>query len=69
MTRKKRTTEQTDWKALIGEDANLLKAIVQQALQEVLKAERSEGPKNKREQTANEIGARGEKPAETHGTR
>ena len=39
MTRKKNTTERTDWKALMGEDANLLRAIVQQALQEVLEAE------------------------------
>jgi putative transposase len=42
MTRKKSTTARTDWKALMGEDANLLKAIVQQALQEVLEAEMSE---------------------------
>ena len=42
MTRKKNTTEPTDWKALMGEDGNLLKAIVQQALQEVLEAEMME---------------------------
>ena len=42
MTRKKDTEKKTDWKALMGEDKELLKAIVQQALQEVLEAEMSE---------------------------
>ncbi len=42
MTRKKSTTVKTDRKALMGEDENLLKAIVQHAVQEVLEAEMSE---------------------------
>ena len=39
MTQKKLTATGTDWKALVSEDADLMRAVVRQVMQEILEAE------------------------------
>ena len=42
MTQKKVTATGTDWKALVADDADLMRAVVRQVMQEVLEAEMTE---------------------------